>query len=126
MNMEKKAGKQARNLGTCLYGQSGVLTNHVDNMALGQLFVLKWQSSEFLLCGTRLLETLSARQLYTIIFVVSSVVPWAMLRKYLEKEATTSFQTRSDSSFFSHSVIRRFTDFETDVVRRNSLSSGCK
>jgi len=57
---------------------------------------------------------------------LSSDVPWAMSGTYLEKDTTTSFQTRSNSSFFSHSVIRRFTALETDVVRRNSLSAGCK
>jgi len=53
-------------------------------------------------------------------------VPWAMSGTYLSKDTTTSFQTHCNSSFCSHSLIRRFTALETDVVRRNSLSCGCK
>jgi len=125
--LKKKAEKPAKNLGICLYGQSGVLNNHVDNMTIGQLFVLQWQRVELLFLWRTFLGNPASTPATHINFPwLSSVVPWAMSRPYLEEDTTTSFQTRSNSSFFSYSVIRRFTACKPDVVRRSSLSSECK
>lgn len=65
---KKKTGEQARNIDTCLYGQSGVLATHLSSVTTGQLFVLQWQRSELLLVRRTFLGTLSARRLYTLIF----------------------------------------------------------
>jgi hypothetical protein len=110
-------------LSVCLYGQSVVLNNHVDNMTIGQLFALQWQRAELLfLWLTFLANPVSTPAIHIHFPWLSSVVPWAISRPYLEKDTTTSFQTRSNLSFFSYSVIRRFTACKTDVVRRSSLS----